>query len=123
MGSSANFTAAIAYVPIIGWLVAFLTQRRNGFVMFHLRQAVGLVGFLFLSVIAWVVFMVVVSWIPYGFLIANALFALVVAAFIYGAIALVIGIVNASRGKVALLPLFGRTANRILAGPKPARAS
>jgi uncharacterized membrane protein len=41
------------------------------------------------------------------------LFALVIVAYVFGAFAWIGGMVNAARGRVVLLPIFGRMANRI----------
>ena len=41
------------------------------------------------------------------------LFALVVAATIFGVIVLIIGLSNALRGRIVLLPVFGRRANQL----------
>ena len=116
MDTSNRLPAIIAYVPVIGWLYVLLTQPRNLFAVFHLRQAVGLVLFLIVVMVVWAVITWVLSWLPYGFLVGNALFALVVVSFIYGVIALIIGIVSAGRGKTTLLPVFGRRAIRLPIG-------
>jgi uncharacterized membrane protein len=113
MDSSSRIFAAIAYIPVIGWLVGLLLQRRNAFVMFHVRQSIGLFLFLIVVAVGWAVITWLVAWIPFAFLIGAALFALVIAAFVFGAITWVAGIVNALRGRMSLLPVFGRTANRM----------
>ncbi len=110
MNSSQRLAAILAYVPVIGWLYALATQSSNRFVVFHLRQGVGLVLFLLTTFVAWAVFAFAISWVSYGFLIANALFAIVLAAFIYGIFALIRGMLNAAQGKMALLPIFGQRA-------------
>jgi uncharacterized membrane protein len=114
MTTSSRILAAISYLPLVGWLIAGLAGRRAAFVVFHLRQAIGLVAFLIVMFLGWVVVTWLLSWIPYGFLIGNALFALVIAAFIYAFFALIIGIVSALAGRATLLPLFGNFANRLL---------
>lgn len=116
MGSSEKLAAALGYIPVLGWLYVLLAQSKSRFAIFHVRQAIGLVLFLALVLGGWALVMFVISWVPYGFLVANALFALVLAAFIFGVIALVSGIVNASRGKPSVLPIFGRRALRLPIG-------
>jgi uncharacterized membrane protein len=110
MNSSQRLAAVLAYVPVIGWLYALATQASNRFVVFHLRQGIGLVLFLLTLFAGWAVLTFAISWVSYGFLIANALFAIVLAAFIYGLFALVRGMLNAAQGKTALLPIFGQRA-------------
>jgi uncharacterized membrane protein len=113
MDSSARYSAAIAYIPVIGWLYVLLAQRRNAFAMFHVKQAIGLVVFLIASLLVWAVFTWIISQVPYGFLVGNAFFTIVILAYLYGIFAWVIGIINALRGRTALLPVFGAIANRL----------
>jgi uncharacterized membrane protein len=110
MDSSTRVSAAIAYLPVIGWLYVLLAQRQNAFAMFHLRQAIGLVIFLIGVPVGWAVITWLLAWIPFGFLIGNALFALVAVAIVFSLIAWVAGIVNALRGRADFLPIFGRLA-------------
>jgi hypothetical protein len=116
MESSQRISAALGYVPVIGWLYVLLTQSKNKLAIFHLRQAVGLVLFLIVVFVGWAILTYAISFIAFGFLIGNALFALVVAAFIYGLVALWLGISNASRGKPIYLPIFGRRAAKLPIG-------
>ena len=116
MDSSQRLAAALGYIPVVGWLYVLLTQSKNRFAIFHVRQAIGLVLFVAIVFASWTTFMFLVSWLPYGFLIANALFALVLAALIFALIALVAGVLNASRGKPSVLPIFGRRALRLPIG-------
>ncbi len=114
MSASSRILAALSYLPVIGWLIAGVAGRRTAFVVFHLRQAIGLIAFLIAIFLAWVVVTWLLSWIPYGFLVGNALFPLVVASYLYGAVALIIGVVSALAGRATLLPIFGAFANRLL---------
>jgi hypothetical protein len=116
MQSSERLAAALGYIPVLGWLYVLLTQSKSRFAIFHLRQAIGLVLFLALVLGGWTLIMLVISWVSFGFLVANALFALVIAAFLYGVIALVAGVLNASQGKPSVLPIFGRRALRLPIG-------
>ncbi len=114
MSASSRILAALSYLPIIGWLIAGVAGRRTAFVVFHLRQAIGLIAFLIAISLTWVVVTWLLGWIPYGFLVGNALFPLVVASYLYGAVALIIGVVSALAGRATLLPIFGAFANRLL---------
>jgi len=113
MDTASRISALIAYIPVLGWLYGLLIARRNDFVRFHAKQSLGLFLFLVLTFVAWAVVAWLLTWLPYGFLLGNVLFALVVAALIYSVFALIAGILNALRGRVALLPIFGWRANQL----------
>jgi uncharacterized membrane protein len=114
MNNMANIAAAIGYVPLIGWVLSPLLGKGNAFVRFHLRQSIGLVGFLLAMGLAWAaISFVVMALIPYGFVVANLLFALVISALLFAVVALVGGLSNALRGRAAVLPIFGSMANRL----------
>jgi uncharacterized membrane protein len=112
--STPRISAFVAYLlPIFGWLYVILFQRKSAYAVFHTRQAIGLFIFLLIVFGAWIVVGYVLAWIPFGFIVSMALFTMVITAFIYGIIAWVIGMVNALKGKVALLPIFGKIANNL----------
>jgi uncharacterized membrane protein len=98
---------------VIGWLYVYFTQRKSELAVFHLRQSIGLLIGLVLSVLAWGVVTWVLTWIPFGDVIGIALFTLVIAVWIVAVIALVIGLVNAARGRMDQVPFFGGFANWI----------
>jgi len=114
MENSQRISALIAYIPVIGWLYAALTQRKNSFVIFHLRQSIGLVVFLVAVFAGWLVVAYIIAFIPYALVFGIALFTLVICAFIFCLFAWIIGMTNALKGRVALLPIFGKAANRNL---------
>jgi uncharacterized membrane protein len=116
MNASTRFASVVAYIPVIGWLYVLLFQPRNVFAVFHLRQAIGLVLFLIVVILAYLAFSWVISWIPYGFLIANALFALIMATSFFVIIMWIIGMINAAQGRATILPVFGRRASRLPIG-------
>jgi uncharacterized membrane protein len=112
MNTSQRFSAFIAYLlPVIGWVYVLLFQRKNPFAVFHLRQAIGLFLFLIVVFAGWVVVGWVLAWIPFMLIFSVALFTLVISAFIFGLATWVIGMSNALRGRMVLLPLFGKVAN------------
>lgn len=111
--TSSRVAGALAYLPIIGWLFVWLARRQDAFALFHLKQSIGLVVFLITMFLGWAVIAWLSGWIPYAFILGNALFALVIVAYVFGLFAWIIGVVNAARGRVALLPIFGRAANRV----------
>jgi len=114
MKEPSRLPAVLAYlIPIIGWLYVFLLQRRNTFAMYHLRQSIGLFLFLVASLLIWIVLAWIIAWMPYMVAISAALFAIVVAAYLYGAVAWIMGLINALRNRSVPLPGFGRWAERL----------
>ena len=114
MNRSSRLPAVLAYLlPVLGWLYVYVFERRNSFALYHLRQAIGLVVFLVVILVAWGVVGWLLAWIPYLGILSIALFALVVSAYIYGIVAWLIGIFNALSDRESPLPLFGRLASRL----------
>ena|SRR6186997_3429149 len=114
MNRSSRLPAVLAYLlPVLGWLYVFVFERRNSFALYHLRQAIGLVVFLVVILLAWGVVGWLLAWIPYLGILSIALFALVVSAYLYGIVAWLIGIFNALSDRESPLPLFGRWASRL----------
>lgn len=113
MKSSSSIPAVIAYVPIIGWLYVYLTQRKNPLAVFHLRQSVGLVLFLVATFVIWAVVAYLIAQVPYMAVFSVALFTIVMAFYVFGVVAWVAGIVNALKNKSAPLPVFGQWASRL----------
>jgi uncharacterized membrane protein len=114
MNTSSRLTAVLPYLlPVLGWLYVFFFQRKNSLALYHLRQAIGLVVFLLVALIAWAVVGWLLAWIPYLGILSIALFALVVGAYVYGIVAWLFGIYNALSDRESPLPLFGRLASRL----------
>ena len=114
MNTSSRLAAVLAYLlPVLGWLYVFFFQRRNSLALYHLRQAIGLVVFLVVTLVGWALVGWLLAWIPYLNILSIALFALVVSAYIYGIVAWLIGIFNALSDRESPLPLFGRWASRL----------
>ena len=114
MNMSSRLPAVLVYLlPVLGWLYVYVFERRNSFALYHLRQAIGLVIFLVVILIAWAVVGWLLAWIPYLGILSIALFALVVSAYIYGIVAWLIGIYNALSDRESPLPLFGQWASRL----------
>ncbi len=109
-----RFPALLAYLlPVVGWIYILIFERKNLFVMFHLKQSIGLFGFLVSVATGWTVLAWLIAMIPYGFILSVSLFTLVIAALIFGVIAWILGLLNVLRGKVAFLPLVGRKAYQL----------
>ena len=114
MNMSSRLPAVLVYLlPVLGWLYVYVFQRRNSLALYHLRQAIGLVVFLVVTLVAWAVVGWLLAWIPYLDVLSIALFALVVAAYLYGIVAWLFGIYNALCDRETPLPLFGRLASRL----------
>jgi len=113
MSKTSRFPAVLAYLPVIGWLYVFLFERQNASAVYHLRQSIGLFLFLIGSVIAWAVIAWVLAWIPLMAVISVALFAIVIAAWIFGFVALIMGLLNALRNRLVPLPGVGQWASRL----------
>jgi len=114
MNTSSRVPAVLAYLlPVLGWLYVFFFQRRNSFALYHLRQAIGLVLFLVVTLVAWAVVGWLLAWIPYLSILSIALFALVVSAYLFGIVAWLFGIYYALADRESPLPLFGRFASRL----------
>jgi uncharacterized membrane protein len=109
-----RFPALLAYLlPVVGWIYILIFERKSVFVMFHLKQALGLFGFLLSVATGWVILAWLIAMIPYGFILSVSLFTLVIAALIFGVVAWISGVINVLRGKVTFLPLVGRKAYRL----------
>lgn len=113
MNTTQRISAAVSYIPVIGWLYVIVFARKDEAVVFHLRQSIGLVIGMLGFFLLWVVAAWLLTWVPYGGVLAVALFSLVITALLVGVIAWLVGIVNALRGKVYEVPLFGSIAHRL----------
>jgi len=114
MNRPSRLPAVLAYlVPVIGWLYVLFFQRKNSFAVYHLRQSIGLCLFLVGALAGWAVVAWVLAWIPYAAVLSIALFAIVIAAYVFGVLAWILGLVNALSGRLAPLPLFGQWASRL----------
>jgi uncharacterized membrane protein len=113
MNSTSRISAVLAYIPVLGWLFVFLVDRRDPLAMFHLKQSLGLFLSLAALTLGWAVLGWVLTWIPYLDVLAVALFALVLTAYLVGAVVWVMGVVNAAQAQLVELPLFGGWAERL----------
>jgi len=102
--------AALSYIPAVGWLVVLLVRRQDRFAMFHLRQSIGLFLFLLAIILVWLAFSWVAAWLPFGMIASSASFALVIMAYIVGAVSWIVGIIYALLGRPIVMPFFGRHA-------------
>ena len=113
MNGISRVPAIAAYLPVIGWLYVLFFQRQNVLGLFHLKQSLGLFLFLVGTLVGWFAIAWLLAWIPFLDVLAVSLFTMVIAAYLYGIVAWVLGLSNAFRRRVVPLPLFGRWANRL----------
>lgn len=113
MNQLSPLPAALAYLPVLGWLYVFFLQRQNQLAVFHLRQSIGLFLFLLATLLVWAVVAWLLVWIPLMAVVSVALFTLVIAAYLYGFVAWLLGIFNALRSRQTPLPGFGGWASRL----------
>jgi uncharacterized membrane protein len=113
MKLSDRIFAAIAYIPILGWILVLLFKRRAPLPMFHVRQSIGLFVFMIICFAAWAAVTWVLGWIPFGFMFGVSLFTMVIIAFAFVIITWVNGIIHALNGHVEILPFIGTRANDI----------
>ena len=116
MQKSNRTLAFLAYLlPVIGPLLVLLADRKNTFALYHAFQSLGLTLIAIVAPIVWAVCAWLLMWIPLaGGLLAAALFALVVAAYITLFIAWLAGMSNALRNELAPAPVFGGWGERLL---------
>jgi uncharacterized membrane protein len=111
--ASERLDAVLSYIPVVGWLYVGVAGGKSAFARFHLKQSIGLALFVIVSFLIWVAFTWILSWIPFGLMMGVVFFTLVMVMWTVGLAAWVMGVVNAAHGKLALLPIFGRMANRL----------
>jgi uncharacterized membrane protein len=114
MNQRSRIVAMCAYlIPVFAWLYIFFFERKNLLALYHLKQSIGLVLFLLAATLAWMVVGWVVAWIPYMAVLSIALFALVLAAYLFALVAWLMGLSNALRARTMPLPLFGEWASSL----------
>jgi uncharacterized membrane protein len=114
MSSSTRLPAVFAYlIPVIGWLYVYFFQRKNSLAVYHLRQSIGLFLFLIAALVGWAVIAWVLAWIPYVVVVSMALFTIVIAAYLFGLVAWIMGMINALKNVSTPLPVFGQWADRL----------
>jgi uncharacterized membrane protein len=114
MITSERIAAFLSYLLLpVGWLYVFLFGRRSALAVFHCRQAIMLVAFVVIASAVWAGVTWLLAWIPLGAVVGIAFFSLVMAAWAFGVIAWLIGMVNALRGQMVALPIVGGWVNRL----------
>lgn len=106
--------ALLAYLfSVIGALVVLISRPQDRLATYHAKQSLGIAAAAALVFLAWITVGWAISWIPYvGFIMAIALFALVMAAFLVLAGCWLAGMVAALREKMQPAPVVGGWALR-----------
>jgi len=107
--------AFLAYLlPVLGWLYVFLFRREDEFAVYHAKQSMALTIAAIGAPVVWAVAAWVVAWIPLvGSVIAAALFALVILAYIALGVIWMVGMVYALQARMKPVPIVGTWAERI----------
>jgi uncharacterized membrane protein len=114
MERSNRLPAFLAYLLLVfGCLYVFMFQRRNHLAMFHAKQSLAIVLTALIVPLIWGAVAWILVWLPFGFLLAMALFSLVIAAYIYLVGLWLLGIVYVSQNKIHSLPVIGSWAKRL----------
>ncbi len=100
------FLAYLLTVP--GWLYVLLFRRDDKFAVFHAKQSAVLTLVAIGAPLAWMVVGWILAWIPLiGYILAIALFSLVIAAYAVLIVDWIIGMAFALQLKRAPLPVVG----------------
>lgn len=114
MNKTSRLLAVWVYLfPVFGWLYVFYFHRKNLFAVYHLRQSIELFLFRIAALVIWAVIDWVLAWIPFMVTLSMGLFTIVIAAYLFGFVAWILGIIHALRNQLIPLPLFGRWASRL----------
>lgn len=114
MSTSRRFLAFLAYLfSIVGSVVILLFLRRDRYVAFHAKQAIGLFALVAGTALGWGLISWVSMWIPFLPVVTLSAFGLVIAALVFAVIGTIMGMVNALRDQMAPLPLIGGWAKRL----------
>ncbi len=106
------FLAYLLTVP--GWLYILLFRRDDKFAVFHAKQSAVLTLVAIGAPLIWMVVGWILSWIPLvGFILAIALFSLVIAIYAVLIVDWIIGMVFALQLKRTPLPVVGGWARTI----------
>jgi uncharacterized membrane protein len=107
--------AFLSYLLLVpGWLFVLLFDRKDEFAVYHAKQSMVLTLFAIGAPLVWAVVGWIISWIPaLGFVIAVALFTMVIAAYALIVVDWIMGMVYALQSKAEPLPVVGRWAQRI----------
>ena len=118
MNGPKRHLAFIAYlVPVLGWLCVLFFQKKDGFAVYHAKQAMMLTITAVVTPLIWAVAAWILVWIPLGGgVLAASLFALVILAYLSLVVTWIVGMINALQAKAKPLPVVGQWAERISLG-------
>lgn len=108
METTNRIPAFLAYfLLIVGCLYVFIFQRQDEFAMYHAKQSLLIMLTALVTPVVWAIATWLISWLPFGFVLAVALFTLVIATYIYLAVLWLVGIIYVSQTKTKPLPIIG----------------
>ena len=112
--SQAPAAYGVTYLfSVIGALVVLISRPQDRLATYHAKQSLGIAAAAALVFLAWITVGWALAWIPYvGFIVAIALFALVMAALLVLAGCWLAGMVAALREKMRPAPVVGGWALR-----------
>jgi uncharacterized membrane protein len=105
---TSRFSALVAYLlPVLGWLYVLIFQRKDRFALYHAKQAAMITIVAILAPLVWLVGGWLLMFLPYGAILAMALFSLVIAIYFFLLYLCILGMANVSQTKIKRLPLIG----------------
>ena len=107
--------AFLAYLlPLIGPLLVWLLARKNTFALYHACQSLALTLIAIIVPLGWALIAWAMTWVPLaGPMMAAALFALVIAAYLALVVAWGMGLANALRALHSAVPMYGGWGERL----------
>ncbi len=114
--TASRIFAVLAYLlSVPGALGVLLLRRQDRLAAYHAKQSLGLALLGALAFLTWAIIGWIVAWIPYiGFLLAVALFALVISAIFVLCGCWLVGLKFALHGTMQPLPVVGGLIARLL---------
>src|SRR5260370_28823081 len=116
-GLPSNLAAAIACIPLVGGIIFYILEKRNGFVRFYAMQSIIFGGAWLLFYIVWRVILAILVPIPVvGWIIGIPLWIIWAVIHIAFLVIMIITIVKALTGARWEIPYIGPIAHRQVEG-------
>ena len=114
METTNRFPALLAYLLLIfGCLYVFIFHRKDAFAIYHAKQSLLIMLTALVTPVVWAAASWLLSWLPFGFLLAMALFSLVIATYMCLVAFWLLGMLHVSQTVTKPLPIIGGWANWI----------
>jgi uncharacterized membrane protein len=105
---TSRFSALMAYLlPVLGSLYVFIFHRKDRFALYHAKQAAMITLVAVVAPMVWLVGGWLLMWLPYGSILAMAMFSLVIAVYFFLLYLSVLGMATVSQTKIKRLPVIG----------------